>query len=143
MPGVKPPAFRGHTFTRRPVSSKRAMTDADFSIPLQQTDVAPMKVEVLREMMNRATRRRFDELWAMISKAPLTPGRAPSERLRTADATTLLRNGIIQPAGALPTKGWVIPFTVIEKKGQGYRRRFILHGQEIRTIASCTNRTSL
>eukprot|EP00796_Vickermania_ingenoplastis_P010790 gene10790-biopygen7712 len=84
-----------------------------------------MTVDSVRAMMNDETRERFDSLSDMISAAPLTPDNPPAERLRAADAKTLLDNEIIQPAGATPTKGWVIPFTVIEKKGHEYQRCFI------------------
>ncbi|KEG09746.1 target of rapamycin (TOR) kinase 1 [Trypanosoma grayi] len=41
------------------------------------------------------------------------------------DAQAMKRAGIIQTASKLPTTGWVVPFTVVEEKQSGPRRRFI------------------
>lgn len=125
VPSEKRTPFKGHTFTRRSEQSRVASSPDDFSYPLQQLNVPALNVEVLRSMMLPDVQTRFDTLWSMLSVGPTVVGPPPVRRLRLDDAKILLESGIIQHAGPSETRGWIIPFSVLEEKPSGIRRRFI------------------
>lgn len=125
IPTEKRQAFKGHTFTRRSVHTHAANTPSDFSYPLQQLNVSALEENALRIMMKPEVLSRFDALWRMISLAPNHLGKPPQRRLRLGDAKVLLDSGVIQLADESPTRGWIIPFSVVEDKISGKRRRFI------------------
>ncbi|ORC85957.1 uncharacterized protein TM35_000311430 [Trypanosoma theileri] len=54
-------------------------------------------------------------------------------RINNADAQRMKEAGIICTASSHPTAGWVVPFTVVEGKPSGQRRRFIALPRENNT----------
>eukprot|EP00796_Vickermania_ingenoplastis_P011143 gene11143-gene9072 len=75
--------------------------------------------------MTNATRERFDDIWKMISLGVDKICKPPNTKLRNLDALHLLHCGIIRKADDAPTRAWVNPFSVVEYKSSGWRRRFI------------------
>ncbi|EPY37483.1 TcC31.12 [Angomonas deanei] len=120
------PPFSGHTILRRAQVSRVASSEEEHSIPLQAVNVSALDFGSLRARMNRQTLQRLDSLMELLH----TPGgdggaTVPGKRLHAGDAQKLCEAGILVPASELPTKGWIQPFSVIEEKATGLRRRFI------------------
>ncbi|KPA74892.1 hypothetical protein ABB37_02163 [Leptomonas pyrrhocoris] len=85
-----------------------------------------MDVELLKARMLPAVAARFNELWRQLGSGEgKSPGPQGSHRICTADALALRAGGIIGPASDAPTKGWVVPFSVVEEKSTGTRLRWI------------------
>eukprot|EP00796_Vickermania_ingenoplastis_P000919 gene919-gene629 len=76
--------------------------------------------------MNDVAKQRFDHLWAMTFEGPAEAGAPCARKLRKEDAEDLLGCGIIRVADDTPTRAWVNPFSVVEDKSSGKRRRFIV-----------------
>ncbi|PWV21210.1 putative target of rapamycin (TOR) kinase 1 [Trypanosoma cruzi] len=70
------------------------------------------------------------QVWGLVGRSPLPPsssGKAceGSRRIPAADARLLRKAGIIEDASSTITGGWIIPFSVVEEKTTGSRRRWI------------------
>ncbi|EKG03401.1 target of rapamycin (TOR) kinase 1, putative [Trypanosoma cruzi] len=70
------------------------------------------------------------QVWGLVGRSPFPPsssGKAleGSRRIPTADARLLRKAGIIEDASSTITGGWIIPFSVVEEKTTGLRRRWI------------------
>ncbi|RNC33215.1 target of rapamycin (TOR) kinase 1, partial [Trypanosoma cruzi] len=68
------------------------------------------------------------QVWGLVGRSPLPPSssgkaREGSGRIPTADAHLLRKAGIIEDALSTITGGWIIPFSVVEEKTTGLRRR--------------------
>ncbi|EKF99775.1 target of rapamycin (TOR) kinase 1, putative, partial [Trypanosoma cruzi] len=70
------------------------------------------------------------QFWGLVGRSPFPPSssgkaREGSRRIPTADARLLRKAGIIEDASSTITGGWIIPFSVVEEKTTGLRRRWI------------------
>ncbi|ESS55381.1 hypothetical protein TCDM_13152 [Trypanosoma cruzi Dm28c] len=70
------------------------------------------------------------QVWGLVGRSPFPPSssgkaREGSWRIPTADARWLRKAGIIEDASSTITGGWIIPFSVVEEKTAGLRRRWI------------------
>ncbi|PWU93551.1 hypothetical protein C3747_294g43 [Trypanosoma cruzi] len=70
------------------------------------------------------------QVCGLVGRSPLPPSssgkaREGSRRISTADARLLRKAGIIEDASSTITGGWIIPFSVVEEKTTGLRRRWI------------------
>ncbi|RNF00772.1 putative target of rapamycin (TOR) kinase 1 [Trypanosoma cruzi] len=70
------------------------------------------------------------QVWGLVGLSPFPPSssgkaREGSWRIPTADARLLRKAGIIGDALSTVTSGWIIPFSVVEEKTTGSRRRWI------------------
>ncbi|RNF19450.1 target of rapamycin (TOR) kinase 1, partial [Trypanosoma cruzi] len=70
------------------------------------------------------------QVWGRVGRSPFplsSSGKASegSQRIPTADAHLLRKAGIIEDASSTITGGWIIPFSVVEEKTTGLRRRWI------------------
>ncbi|EKG08258.1 ribonuclease, putative, partial [Trypanosoma cruzi] len=70
------------------------------------------------------------QVWGLVGRSPFPPSssgkaRESSRRIPTADARLLRKAGIIEDASSTITGGWIIPFSVVEEKTTGLRRRWI------------------
>ncbi|KAF8284835.1 target of rapamycin (TOR) kinase 1 [Trypanosoma cruzi] len=70
------------------------------------------------------------QVWGLVGRPPLPPSssgkaREGSRRIPTADARLLRKAGIIVDGSSTITGGWIIPFSVVEEKTTGLRRRWI------------------
>ncbi|PWV21409.1 hypothetical protein C3747_2g73 [Trypanosoma cruzi] len=80
--------------------------------------------------LNPATLESLMQVWGRVGRSPFPPsssGKAceGSRRIPTADARLLRKAGIIEDASSTITGGWTIPFSVVEEKTTGLRRRWI------------------
>ncbi|RNC57280.1 rab1 small GTP-binding protein [Trypanosoma cruzi] len=80
--------------------------------------------------LNPATLERLMQFWGLVGRSPFPPsssGKAceGSRRIPTADARLLKEAGIIEDALSIITGGWIMPFSVVEEKPTGLRRRWI------------------
>ncbi|RNC32076.1 hypothetical protein TcCL_Unassigned05352 [Trypanosoma cruzi] len=70
------------------------------------------------------------QVWGLVGRSPFPlpssgKARESSRRIPTADARLLRKAGIIEDGSSTITGGWIIPFSVVEKKTTGLRRRWI------------------
>ncbi|RNF13422.1 rab1 small GTP-binding protein [Trypanosoma cruzi] len=70
------------------------------------------------------------QVWGLVGRSPFPPSssgkaREGSRRIPTANARWLKGAGIIEDAPSTITGGWIIPFSVVEEKTAGLRRRWI------------------
>ncbi|ESS61627.1 target of rapamycin (TOR) kinase 1 [Trypanosoma cruzi Dm28c] len=70
------------------------------------------------------------QVWGLVGRPPFPPSssgkpREGSRRIPIADARLLRKAGIIEDASSTITGGWIIPFSVVEEKTTGLRRRWI------------------
>ncbi|PWV05920.1 hypothetical protein C3747_122g162 [Trypanosoma cruzi] len=70
------------------------------------------------------------QVWGLVGRLTFPPSssgkaRKGSRRIPTADARLLRKAGIIEDASSAITGGWIIPFSVVEEKTTGLRRRWI------------------
>ncbi|ESS66860.1 hypothetical protein TCDM_04538 [Trypanosoma cruzi Dm28c] len=70
------------------------------------------------------------QFWRLVGRSPFPPSssgkaREGSRRIPTADARLSRKAGIIADASSTITGGWIIPFSVVEEKTTGLRRRWI------------------
>ncbi|KAF8302281.1 hypothetical protein TcYC6_0048150 [Trypanosoma cruzi] len=80
--------------------------------------------------LNPATLGSLMQVWGLVGWSPFPQssyGKAceSSRRIQTADARLLRKAGIIEDALSATTGGWIIPFSVVEEKTTGPRRRWI------------------
>ncbi|KPA84400.1 putative target of rapamycin (TOR) kinase 1 [Leptomonas pyrrhocoris] len=70
---------------------------------------------------------RFDHIWELLGQPPPIEDdkRRHSRRLSAKDADLLRATGVVSLATPSKTRGWVIPFTVVEERESGWRRRMI------------------
>ncbi|KPA74858.1 hypothetical protein ABB37_08870 [Leptomonas pyrrhocoris] len=114
-----------HALQRRVKDVKVATRQQTFELPLQQVDVAPVNLAAVVRRMNATTKRRFDEIWFTVGTPPPLPLMEPKQKLFGGDAQALFDANILELADDTPTAGWFKPFTVVEEKESGWRRRFI------------------
>ncbi|ORC85170.1 uncharacterized protein TM35_000371430 [Trypanosoma theileri] len=119
--------FKGHNILQRSHRTRVATKDEEARLPLQQIDVGTLSTEWIGGRLNNSAGRRWDEVWYIMKKPELHARRRESNlRINNADAQRMKEAGIICTASSHPTKGWVVPPTVVvEKKPSGQRRRFI------------------
>ncbi|PWV19199.1 hypothetical protein C3747_11g288 [Trypanosoma cruzi] len=70
------------------------------------------------------------QVWGLVGRSPFPPSssgkaREGSRSIPTADARLLRKSRIIEDASSTITGGWIIPFSVVEEKTTGLRRRWI------------------
>ncbi|ESS60678.1 target of rapamycin (TOR) kinase 1 [Trypanosoma cruzi Dm28c] len=70
------------------------------------------------------------QVWGLVGRPPFPPSssgkaREGSRGIPAADARLLRKAGIIEDASSTITGGWIIPFSVVEEKTTGLRRRWI------------------
>ncbi|ORC85245.1 uncharacterized protein TM35_000361050 [Trypanosoma theileri] len=118
--------FKGQNILQRSHHTRVATKDDEARLPLQQIGVGTLSTKWIRERPNNSARRRWDEVWNIMQKPELHARRRESNlRINNADAQRMKEAGIICTASSHTTAGWVVPFTVVEKKPSGQRRRFI------------------
>ncbi|KAF5214758.1 hypothetical protein ECC02_012608 [Trypanosoma cruzi] len=118
------------TITRRATRTRLATPQDEHAIPLQQVNVPVLNLEWIMSRLNPATLERLIQVWGLVGRSPLLPSssgkaREGSRRIPTADAHLLRKAGIIEDASSAITSGWIIPFSVVEEKTTGLRRRWI------------------
>ncbi|KPA75766.1 putative target of rapamycin (TOR) kinase 1 [Leptomonas pyrrhocoris] len=79
--------------------------------------------------MRYRVRKRFDALMALLSEEP-RDSRPSRWAVPMDDATRLLEARIIEKAPDADTRGWIHPFSVVEEKPSGKRRRWIAWPRE-------------
>ncbi|KAF8276893.1 hypothetical protein TcBrA4_0126080 [Trypanosoma cruzi] len=110
---------------------KRLATPQDeHSIPLQQVNVPVLNVKWIKSRLSPATLESLMQVWGLVGRSPFPPSssgkaREGSRRIPTADARLLRKAGIIEDGSSTITGGWIIPFSVLEEKTTGLRRRWI------------------
>ncbi|KAF8298698.1 hypothetical protein TcYC6_0072860 [Trypanosoma cruzi] len=80
--------------------------------------------------LNPATLERLMQVWGLVGRSPFPPSSSGKARetprgISTADARLLRTAGIIEDASSTITGGWTRPFSVVEEKTTGLRRRWI------------------
>ncbi|PWV13765.1 hypothetical protein C3747_41g51 [Trypanosoma cruzi] len=80
--------------------------------------------------LNPATLERLMQVWGLVGRSPFPPSssgkaREGSRRIPVYDARSLRKAGIIEDASSTITGGWIVPFSVVEEKATGSRRRWI------------------
>ncbi|KAF8290137.1 hypothetical protein TcBrA4_0135120 [Trypanosoma cruzi] len=118
------------TITRRATRTRLATPHDERTIPLQQVNVPVLNLEWIKSRLNPATLERLMHVWGLVGRSPFPPSssgkaREGSRRIPTADARLLRKAGIIVDASSTITGGWIIPFSVVEEKTTGLRRRWI------------------
>ncbi|RNF03942.1 target of rapamycin (TOR) kinase 1 [Trypanosoma cruzi] len=73
--------------------------------------------------------------WGLVGRSPFPPSssgnaREGSRRIPAADARLMKEAGIIEDGSSTITGGWIIPFSVVEEKTTGLRRRWIAWPRE-------------
>ncbi|PWV04392.1 hypothetical protein C3747_153g65 [Trypanosoma cruzi] len=116
--------------TRRATRTRLATPQDEHGIPLRQANVPVLNLEWIKSRLKPATLERLMQVWGLVGRAPLPPSssgkaRKGSRRIPTADARWLRKAGIIEDASSTITSGWIIPFSVVEEKTAGLRRRWI------------------
>ncbi|ESS55370.1 hypothetical protein TCDM_13162 [Trypanosoma cruzi Dm28c] len=110
--------------------TRLATPQDEHAIPLQQVNVPVLNLEWIKSRLNPATLERLMQVWGLVGRSPFPPSssgeaREGSRRIPTADARLLRKAGIIEDASSTITGGWIIPFSVVEEKTTGLRRRWI------------------
>ncbi|EKG04070.1 hypothetical protein TCSYLVIO_004870 [Trypanosoma cruzi] len=118
------------TITGRATRTRLAIPQDEHVIPLQQVNVPVLNLEWIKSRLNPATLERLTQVWGLVGRFPFPPsssGKAceGSRRIPAADARLLRKAGIIEDASSKITGGWIIPFSVVEEKTTGLRRRWI------------------
>ncbi|ESS55717.1 rab1 small GTP-binding protein [Trypanosoma cruzi Dm28c] len=118
------------TITRRATRMRLATPQDERAIPLQQVNVPVLNLQWIKSRLNPATLERLMQVWGLVGRSPFPPsssGKAleGSRRIPVADARWLRKAGIIEDASSTITGGWIIPFSVVEEKTTGLRRRWI------------------
>ena len=101
--------------------------------PLHTDSLNTMDIEAARKLMKPQVRDRFDEVRKLINEPPVTEYHLPESHEFTLSrqvVQTLVKDGILQKVTEHelyrnPTKGCIKPFTTVEHRTQGPRRRFI------------------
>ncbi|PWU92382.1 hypothetical protein C4B63_38g221 [Trypanosoma cruzi] len=118
------------TITRRATRTRLATPHEERTIQLQQVNVPVLNLEWIKSRLNPATLERLMQVWGLVGRSPFPPSssgkaREGSRRIPTADAHLLRKAGIIEDASSTVTGGRIIPFSVVEEKTTGLRRRWI------------------
>ncbi|ESS62613.1 hypothetical protein TCDM_09696 [Trypanosoma cruzi Dm28c] len=118
------------TITRRATRTLLTTPQDEHAIPLQQVNVPVLNLEWIKSRLNPATLERLMQVCGHVGRSPFLPSssgkaRGSSRRIPTADARLLRKAGIIEDASSTITGGWIIPFSVVEEKTTGLRRRWI------------------
>ncbi|EKG00591.1 hypothetical protein TCSYLVIO_008456, partial [Trypanosoma cruzi] len=118
------------TIKRRATRTRLATPQDEHAIPLQQVNVPVLNLEWIQSRLNPATLERLVQVWGLVGRPPFPPsssGKASegSRRIPAADARLLRKAGIIEDGSSRITGGWIIPFSVVEDKTTGLRRRWI------------------
>nr|CCC89838.1 unnamed protein product [Trypanosoma congolense IL3000] len=110
--------FQGHNIIRRPQGTRVASWEEETSLPLQEVYVGTLSLEWVRRRMEDEALRLFDEVWNLMINTGGTSKRDRESHLRiaTEDAHKMKQAGVIGHASDLPTKGWAIPSSVVEKR---------------------------
>ncbi|PWV05580.1 hypothetical protein C3747_128g51 [Trypanosoma cruzi] len=117
--------------TRRATRTRLATPQEEHAIPLQQVNVPVLNLEWIKSRLKPATLERLMQVWGLVGRSPFPPSssgkaREGSRRIPTADAHLLRKARIIEDASSTITGGWIIPFSVVEEKTTGLRRRWIV-----------------
>ncbi|ESS60927.1 hypothetical protein TCDM_11519 [Trypanosoma cruzi Dm28c] len=119
------------TIKRRATRTRLTTLQDEHAIPLQQqVNVPVLNLEWIKSRLNPATLERLMQVWGFVGRSPFPPSssgeaRGGSWRIPTADARLLRKAGIIEDASSTITGGWITPFSVVEEKTTGLRRRWI------------------
>ncbi|KAF8284848.1 hypothetical protein TcBrA4_0043130 [Trypanosoma cruzi] len=119
------------TITRRATRTLLATPQDEHVIPLQQqVNVLVLNLGWIQSRLYPATLERLMQVWGLVGRPPFPPsssGKAGegSRMIPTADARLLRKAGIIEDGSSTITGGWIIPFSVVEEKTTGLRRRWI------------------
>ncbi|EKG00516.1 hypothetical protein TCSYLVIO_008534, partial [Trypanosoma cruzi] len=118
------------TITRRATRTRSTTPQDEHAMPLQQVNVPVLNLEWIQSRLSPATLERLMQVWGLVGRSPFPPSssgkaREGSRRIPTADARLLRKAGIIVDASSPVTGGWIIPFSVVEEKTTGLRRRWI------------------
>ncbi|PWU88576.1 hypothetical protein C3747_430g5 [Trypanosoma cruzi] len=118
------------TITRRATGTRLATPQDEHAIPLQQINVPVLNLEWIKSRLYPATLERLMQVWGLVGRSPFPPSssgkaREGSRRIPTADARLLRKAGIIEDGSSTIRGGWIIPFSVVEEKTTGLRRRWI------------------
>ncbi|KAF8293929.1 hypothetical protein TcYC6_0107830 [Trypanosoma cruzi] len=118
------------TITRRAPRTRLASPQDEHAIPLQHVNVPVLNLEWIMSRLNPATLERLIQVWGLVGRSPFPPSssgkaREGSRRIPAADARLLRKAGIIEDASSATTGGWMIPFSVVDEKTTGLRRRWI------------------
>ncbi|ESS60410.1 hypothetical protein TCDM_12064 [Trypanosoma cruzi Dm28c] len=121
---------RAATITRRATRTRLATPQDEHAIPLQQVNVPVLNLEWIKSRLNPATLESLMQVWGLVGRSPFPPSssgkaREDSRRIPTANARLLRKAGIIEDASSTIAGGWIIPFSVVEEKTAGLRRRWI------------------
>ncbi|RNC39458.1 rab1 small GTP-binding protein, partial [Trypanosoma cruzi] len=116
--------------TRRATRTRPATPQDEHAIPLQRVNVPVLNLEWIKSRLSPATLERLMQVWGLVGRLTFPPSssgkaREGSRRIPTADAHLLRKAGIIEDASSTITGGWIIPFSVVEEKTTGLRRRWI------------------
>ncbi|RNC62204.1 rab1 small GTP-binding protein, partial [Trypanosoma cruzi] len=89
-----------------------------------------LNLEWIMSRLNPTTLESLMQVWGLVGRSPFPPSssgkaRKGSRRISTADARLPRKAGIIEDASSTITGGWIIPFSVVEEKTTGLRRRWI------------------
>ncbi|PWV08522.1 hypothetical protein C3747_89g122 [Trypanosoma cruzi] len=122
---------RAATITGRATRTRLAAPQDERTIPPQQVNVPVLNLEWIQSRLNPATLESLMQVWGLVGRAPFPPSssgkaREGSRRIQTADARVLRKAGIIEDASSTITGGWIIPFSVVEEKPAGLRRRWVV-----------------
>ncbi|RNC38861.1 rab1 small GTP-binding protein, partial [Trypanosoma cruzi] len=115
---------------RRTTRTRLTIPQDEHAIPLQQVNVPVLNLEWIKSRSNPATLESLMRVWGLVGRLTFPPsssGKAceGSRRIPTADARLLRKAVIIEVASSTTTGGWIIPFSVVEEKTTGSRRRWI------------------
>ncbi|CCD14910.1 unnamed protein product [Trypanosoma congolense IL3000] len=104
----------------------RVMSREETVLPPQEVNVGALSPEWVRRRMEDEALHLFDEVRNLMIATGGTARRDRKSHLRIATgyAHKMKHAGAISHASDLPTKGWVIPFSVVEGRKTGEMRRF-------------------
>ncbi|ORC88347.1 putative target of rapamycin (TOR) kinase 1 [Trypanosoma theileri] len=107
-----------------------ASEEEETLIPLQQVQVAVLDMEWILSRLEGAVLQRFKDIWSLLGLPPRSRPKESSRVIPVADANLLRAAGVITDASSLETGSWVVPFSVVEEKPTGKRRRWIAWPRE-------------
>ncbi|KEG08683.1 TcC31.12 [Trypanosoma grayi] len=119
--------FQGHSILRRTHHTRVADQNDERRLPLQKVDADTLSLRWAWSRLNSTALERFNTVWDSVRQPAISRAgeREPPLRMAEGDARAMKKAGFIQTASKLSTTGWIVPFTVVEEKQSGPRRRFM------------------
>ncbi|KAH9598804.1 hypothetical protein LSM04_001780 [Trypanosoma melophagium] len=119
--------FQGHDLLQRTHCTPLASQEEEDRFPLQQIDVNSLSLKWIRRRLKPEAREHFNKVWNIMRRPPAFNDQKgePHLCIKQKDAVLMKTAGVIREASEHPTRGWVIPFTVVENQPSGQRIRFI------------------